>query len=231
MLKTPIIMINFKAYEQAIGDKGVQLAQICEMVSVKRNIPIAVAVQTADIYKMSHTVNIPVLAQHVDADEFGSHTGSDIAEDIEQNGAVGTLLNHSEHRMRIDVLEQSIDRAKKAGLATIVCANTPEIAEAVAVFSPDFIAVEPPELIGGTISVSSAKPEVITETVKLVRKVDKRIKILCGAGVHTAEDVRIALKLGTDGVLLASGITKASDPASVLNELCDGIRKPLLKQV
>lgn len=123
------------------------------------------------------------------------------------------------------MLKKSIKRAKEVGIETIVCANTPEIAEAVVAFGPDYVAVEPPELIGTTTSVSEARPEVITETVERVRKVNKTCKILCGAGIHNAQDVKIALKLGTDGVLLASGVVKSDNPATVLNDICNGIEK------
>jgi triosephosphate isomerase len=90
---------------------------------------------------------------------------------------------------------------------------------------PTITSVEPPELIGTGISVSKAKPEIVTDTVKLVHKVDPQMTILCGAGISQAEDVSIALKLGTNGVLVASGIVKAKDPYSVLRAFADATRK------
>jgi triosephosphate isomerase len=90
---------------------------------------------------------------------------------------------------------------------------------------PDITSVEPPELIGTGISVSKAKPEIVTDTVKLVHKVDPKMIILCGAGISTAEDVFIALKLGTRGVLVASGIVKAKDPYTVLRAFADSTKQ------
>ncbi|MFC1742189.1 triose-phosphate isomerase, partial [Nanoarchaeota archaeon] len=115
-------------------------------------------------------------------------------------------------------------RAKGIGLQTIVCAPSAKSSEAIAAFAPDFVAVEPPELIGGDISVSKAHPELITDTVNLVHKVDERVPVLCGAGIKDHEDVRIAMKLGCEGILVASGITKAKDPEAALLDLIKGMK-------
>jgi len=134
------------------------------------------------------------------------------------------LLNHSEKRLRLDVLERSIKRAKEAGLITVVCANDADTGKAISAFDVDFIAVEPPELIGGDISVSTAQPGLITESVKKICGEMEKCNVLVGAGVKTAEDVRTAIKLGAVGVLVASGITKADDPEKALKELAEGLR-------
>jgi triosephosphate isomerase len=81
---------------------------------------------------------------------------------------------------------------------------------------PDMIAIEPPELIGTGISISKARPELITESVKQIRKVNRSVKVLCGAGVTTAEDVSKALELGSEGVLVASAVAKSKDPRTVV---------------
>jgi len=87
-------------------------------------------------------------------------------------------------------------------------------------FDPDLIAVEPPELIGGDISVSSAQPDIIRNAAKLIGC----NKLLVGAGVKNGKDVRIAIELGARGVLLASGVTKAKDPKAVLMDLVSGLK-------
>ncbi|MCD6502806.1 MAG: triose-phosphate isomerase, partial [Euryarchaeota archaeon] len=84
---------------------------------------------------------------------------------------------------------------------------------------PTFIAIEPPELIGGDVSVTSAKPEIITRVVEGVSRINKNVRILTGAGIKHKEDVKKAVDLGTDGVLLASGYIKAKDPKKFLTEL------------
>ena len=223
-MKTPIIIVNFKAYESAVGARALALAQACERVAQETGASVAVALQAADLFRVSQRVSIPVFAQHIDPVTFGSETGRVLPEGVKEAGAAGTLLNHSECRLRLDVLQQSILRAKEAGLDTVVCANNPSSGAAIAAFAPDFVAVEPPELIG-KMSVAQAKPEVISDSVALIRKVNPHQKILVGAGIQTEEDVRVSLRLGADGVLLASGVTKAEHPEDVVRALAQGLRK------
>ena len=226
MLKTPIIIINFKTYRSAVGERAVHLAKACEKVANKNKTNIAVAVSAADIYRVSQEVSIPVLAEHIDDAGYGSNTGDIIAEDVKESGAVGTLLNHSEKRLRLDVLRKSIERAKEAGLTTVVCATNAEEGKAVSELDADFIAVEPPELIGTKTSVSTANPELISESVeKICGSAKKCSKVIVGAGVHDANDVKTALKLGAAGVLVASAVTKSDNPEKVLKDLAKGIKE------
>ncbi|MEM2739506.1 MAG: triose-phosphate isomerase, partial [Candidatus Bathyarchaeia archaeon] len=64
-------------------------------------------------------------------------------------------------------------------------------------------------------------PEAVTDALKLVGMVNPRVIVLCGAGISRGEDVKVALQLGTKGVLLASGVVKAKDPYSILREMAD----------
>jgi triosephosphate isomerase len=225
-MQTPVIIVNFKAYESAVGENAVNLAKVCDNVAKETNSSVAIAVQAADMYRVSQAVSIPVLAQHIDDNSFGSHTGNVIAESVKANGASGTLLNHSERRLRLDILEASIQRAKQIGLVTVACANDPKVGGAIKAFDPDFIAVEPPELIGGDISVSSAQPEIVKDAVHSVCGENVCKKVLVGAGVKTTEDVRKAVELGAAGVLVASGVTKAENPEQALKELISGFKQP-----
>jgi len=214
MLRFPIIVVNCKAYENCVGEGAVRVARVCERVARLTGINIAVAVETSDIYHVRLAVRIPVFAQHIDAEEPGAHTGAILAESVRDAGAAGTLLNHSEKRLAFPVLMKSVERAKKAGLITLVCAATDEEAKKIAGLKPDIIAIEPPELIGGNVSVSTAKPEVVTATTNAI----KGIPILCGAGVKTKEDVRKAVQLGVKGILVASGVALAKNPEQVLRD-------------
>ncbi len=226
ILKTPLIIVNFKAYKESTGQNALELAKKCEKAAKECNANVAIAVSAPDIYRISSQVSIPVLAEHIDPEESGSHTGGIIAEDVKENGASGTLLNHSERRLGIDVLEKSIRRAKQAGLAVVACANSADIGKAISAFDVDFIAVEPPELIGGDISVSTAKPGLISESVeKICGKGKKCSTVLVGAGVKNGADVRTAIELGASGVLVASGIVKAKDPEAALKDLISGLKK------
>ncbi|MCD6109602.1 triose-phosphate isomerase [bacterium] len=218
-MQLPTVIVNFKTYESATGDNALELAKVHDKVARETGISFAICVQATDLYRITQEVSIPVFAQHVDPITYGSHTGSILPEVVKQAGAYGTLLNHAEHQLEFDVIASSIARAKDVGLTTCVCANTPEVAAKIAEFNPDFIAVEPPELIGGDISISSAKPEVVTKAVSLVGD----IKLLVGAGVKNSQDTKKAIQLGASGVLLASGVTKANNPYEILTDLAKGL--------
>ena len=223
MIKTPVIVVNVKTYAEATGKKALEIAEIMDKVSRETGVSMAIAVQAADIRMISEKVSIPVFSQHIDPIKPGSHTGWTLAEAIKEAGAVGTLINHSEHRLKLADIDECISIAKSLNLVQIVCSNNISTSKAIAALNPDFVAVEPPELIGGDISVTTANPEIVSGTVEEVRKINKDIKILCGAGVKNGKDVEKAIELGTDGVLLASGVVKAKDKEKVLRDLASGI--------
>ncbi len=218
-IEFPLILINYKTYSQAIGKKAVELAKVAEVVYKETGITVAVAPQFTDLALVAEAVEIPVFAQHIDPIRPGAHTGHILPEAVKEAGATGTLLNHSEHRLRLDLIDDCIKRAKEVGLATVVCTNVPSVSAAAAALNPDMIAIEPPELIGTGIAVSKAKPEIVTDTLEAVKKVNPEVPVLCGAGITTGEDVYAALKLGTKGVLLASGVVKAKDWKKAIYDL------------
>jgi triosephosphate isomerase len=223
-LETPIIIVNFKTYSEATGKKAVKLAKKAEKASKETGVNIVVAPQFADIARVAEAVEIPVFAQHIDAVCPGAFTGHVLAESVKEAGAVGTLINHSERQLKLADVDAVIRHANERGLTTCVCTSNPVISAAVAYLHPDIISIEPPELIGTGIAVSKAQPEAVTNTIKLVRKVNNHAVILCGAGISHGEDVSVALKLGTQGVLVASGIVKAKDPYTVLREFADATK-------
>jgi len=218
-IRTPFILVNFKTYIEATGKRALELAKVAEEVSFETDVCIGVAPQLTDIPIIARETRIPVFAQHTDPITPGSHTGQVLAEAVKEAGAVGTLVNHSERQLILSDIATIIKRAKETGLITCVCANNPEISVAVAALKPDMLAVEPPELIGTGIPVSKAKPEVVTATINLVREINREVTILCGAGITSGEDIAAALRLGTKGVLLASGVVKADNPREVLLEM------------
>ncbi len=220
MLKTPIIIVNYKTYGASIGDKAVQITSTIEE---NCNENWAVAPQAADVRMVSEKTELPVLSQHVDAVKPGSNTGHTLLETMIDAGIDGTLINHSEKRLKLSDIEYIVKRCKEEEIETIICANNPGVAASAAALNPGFVAYEPPELIGGDISVSSAKPEVVEEAVRKVKEVNQEVKVLCGAGVKNGEDVKAALELGTEGVLLASGLVKADDKEKIINHLESGI--------
>ena len=222
MLDTPIIIVNFKLYSQASGKNAIALAKQLEEAALESGKNVAIAVNPLDFDNVKREVNIPVLLQHVDAVGFGAHTGRINLELAKEHGVEGILINHSERRLKISDIEYLVSKAKELGIKTIVCTNNPKVSGAIAALEPDFIAMEPPELIGGDISVSKARPEAITETIEEVKRV-KDVPVLVGAGVKSGEDVRKAIELGAKGVLVASGITKAKNPKEAILDLISGL--------
>lgn len=215
----PRIITNFKAYDSGFGDDALRMAKIHEKVSKATGVLIGIAVPAIDIRLISESVSIPVFAQHIDYLKAGKGTGNVLPEAVKHAGAFGTLLNHSEKRLGREAVKLSIDRAREVGLKTLLCVESSEEAGIFNDAGADFVAVEPPELIGGDISVSTASPEIIDRSVKIVGH--KRLFV--GAGIKDKQDVLIACELGAFGVLVASGIMQSSDPENSLFELVQGI--------
>lgn len=222
-MQTPAVVVNVKTYEKGTGTHAVSLAKTMQQVHDDTGASLAIAVQATDIHPVARAVDIPVFAQHMDGIGYGSHTGWTLPEALAAAGADGVILNHSEHRLRVDRIAAALQRAGELGLETIVCADTVDVAGAIAALHPMAVAVEPPELIGGDVSVTTADPDIVTQSVAQVEQVAPAVQVLCGAGVKTADDVTAALELGTLGVLLASGVVKADDPGRVLRELAGAV--------
>jgi len=226
-INTPIILVNFKTYSEATGRKALELAKNCEKISLETEICVGVAPQFVDIQPIGKVVSIPVFSQHIDPIKSGNSTGHILPESVKEAGAAGTLINHSERRLRLADIDAAITRAREVNLISLVCTNNSTVSAAAAALKPDMIAVEPPELIGTGIPVSKAKPEVVSGSVELVKQINPDVIVLCGAGITTGEDVAAALRLGTEGVLVASGIVKAQNPYKVLLKFADSITKSL----
>ena len=144
-----MIVTNFKTYESATGKAALELGKIHEAVAKETGKNIQICAQSSDLAWLANELSIPVHSQHIDPVNYGSNTGHMLPESVKASGCKGTLLNHSEKRLSREVLAQSIKRAKEVGLKVIVCAQDPEEGASFLEFDPDFIAVEPPELIGG----------------------------------------------------------------------------------
>lgn len=220
-MKLPLILVNFKTYPTSSGKNALGLAKIHQKVANKTGVNIAVAVQAVDLRMIVNEVDIPVFAQHFDLSGQGAFTGHVTPLSLKEIGVFGTLLNHAEKKLSLEILEKSIEMARSLDLFTVVCADTVYAGKAISDFDPDLVAIEPPQLIGGDISVSSADPQLIVDAVSMIGKG----KVLVGAGIKTGQDVKVALELGAGGVLVASGITKSFDPEKALSDLVAGILK------
>lgn len=218
-MASPFILVNLKCYLESTGNRARHIAAAAQDVSAESGVSIGVAPMFMDIHPLSFHFDIPVYSQHVDGVAPGAFTGHVTAEALKQAGAKGALINHSERRLTIAAIEAAIGSCSRNGLGTVACSNNEATSAALAALKPDYVAIEPPELIGSGISVSKANPDIIRGSVEAVRAVNQEVKILTGAGIQSGECVRIAVDLGTDGVLLASSVVKAKDPATVLRDL------------
>ncbi|MDD4254380.1 MAG: triose-phosphate isomerase [Methanofollis sp.] len=218
-MATPLILVNLKAYTEGMGERAAAIAAAAAMVSEESGIVIGVAPAFTDLAAVASGFSIPVYAQHIDGVSPGAYTGHVTAAQVKAVGATGTLINHSERRLTLADIDASLSAARGAGLKTVICTNNETTTAAAAALAPDYVAIEPPELIGTGVSVSRADPGIIERSVAAVRAVNPQVKVLTGAGISTGECVKIALELGTDGVLLASSVVKAKDPAAVLRNL------------
>jgi triosephosphate isomerase (TIM) len=220
----PLIVVNFKTYESAHGLAAVELARAMEIVNSEVETAELVAVVSA--FDLASVIlaapTLGVWTQHLDPVGFGSNTGWLHPSTAIQHGATGTIINHAEHKVSIEHVKELISQLPM-DFPVCACAADLDEAKALAALSPTMIAVEPPELIGGDISVTSADPAIVSDTVSLVNSVNPQVVTLCGAGVKNGQDVSTAIELGTSGVLLASGVTKAEDPLSVLRDLVSSL--------
>ena len=220
----PVIIVNLKTYERTRGAGALRIARELDQVAQETGVAFAVAPNAFDVRLIATGTSLPLLAQSVDAVPEGSHTGHLTPEAARDAGAVGSLVNHSEHRLRLADIEHVVDRLRGCDLDSVVCTNNATVSRAAAAVHPTFVAVEPPELIGGDISVTTADPGVVSSSVDLVKSVAPDVRVLCGAGVKTGTDVAKAIELGTDGVLLASGVALAQDVAAAARDLAAGVQ-------
>ena len=218
-MNTPIVILNYKTYLESSGENALELARALKSASEESGITMVAAPQAADIYRIQDQISLPIFAQHIDPITPGGHTGSNLIETLIEAGISGSLINHSENRMKLADIDEVIQLCKQNDIESCVCTNNIATSKAIATFSPDAVAVEPPELIGTGIPVSQAQPEVVEDSVKGVKSINKKIKVLCGAGISTGDDMKAAMDLGADGVLLASGLVKAENPKEALLDL------------
>ena len=217
-----MFIINCKNYEEIAGEKIIKLAKIAEKISKKYKIKIAIA-PPHHLIPLITKFRIIVLAQHLDDKKVGSTTGFMIPEIIKKSKIDGSIINHSEHRITENEIKNLVKRLKKLKLKTIVCVKNVSEAKKYAKINPTFIAIEPPELIGTGRAISTEKPQLITNSIDAVQSAKNSTKLLCGAGIVSAEDVSRAVELGSKGILVASGVIKAKNWESILSDFSRGL--------
>jgi triosephosphate isomerase len=234
------VLVNFKNFAETNGELCLSVAKEIDRAAKESGLLIGVSVQPFFVRELLSETDLLVFGQHLDFSELGSNTGALVPEVLKAVGGVGSLLNHSEKRIPMDQIEKTVARMREVGLKSVVCVESVEEGELVAKFGPDFIAIEPPELIGGDISVSTARPELISDSVARVGSVSVEFpagadiglgdvsgvnaqKVLVGAGIKNGQDLKIATELGACGILVASGVCKADNPYEVIMDFAKAI--------
>jgi triosephosphate isomerase len=217
-----MIVVNFKTYPQATGEKAVELARICQEVAEETGVKIVIGLQPTDIFRVASQIKIPIFSQHCDPVSPGKHNGLITALALKKAGASGVFLNHSEHNFfSFADLGMAIEKAKEQALETLVFSKDVKIAVKVDQFKPDYLALEDPNLIASDTAMIE-RPD----NFKLIREFIEAIKAmpLIGAGVRTREDVFQSLKIGIKGVALSSAFVTSLSPKQVLLSLTSAFK-------
>ena len=212
-----MFIINCKNYEEISGDKILKFVKTAEKVSKKYKIKIAIAPPQHLIASVSDS-SLTILAQHVDDKKIGSTTGFVIPELLKKSKINGSIINHSEHRISTSEIKNLIVKLKQLKMISVLCVKNVSEAKKLAKLNPDYIAIEPPELIGSGKAISKEKPELITKAASAVKNAKNKSKLLCGAGIVSGDDVQKAMELGSKGILVASGIIKAKNWEKIMSE-------------
>ncbi len=204
--------INFKSYKESTGINAQNLLKGIQsnFHNSEEIIPV--------LNPLDSMIPVPIkkFIQHADPLESGPFTGHIPVDLLSQYGYSGILLNHSEHRISEKQIAETIRLARKYELKTLLCAENLEEIKKFLVYEPNFIAYEPPNLIGGDISVSTAQPDIIMNASSVIG--DRSIFIV-GAGIKNRRDVELSLNYGAKGILVASGIVKSKDPIAAIKEM------------
>jgi triosephosphate isomerase len=217
-----MFVINCKNYEEIAGNEIIKFVKIAEKISKKFKVKIAIAPPQHLIGLVSNS-SITILAQHIDDSKIGSTTGFMIPELLKKSKVNGSLINHSEHRISSSEIRKLVLKLKELKMISIVCVKDVAEAKKYSKLEPDYIAIEPPELIGSGRSVSTEKPELITKAAVAVKIAKNKTKLLCGAGIVSGKDVSKAIELGSKGILVASGIVKSKDWNKVISEFAKAL--------
>jgi triosephosphate isomerase len=211
-----MILVNFKTYKETFGKKTVELAKICADLTQEKKIEIVPVVSALDVYKIKKEVGISPYIQNVDGIETGAKTGYINALRALELGAIGSLINHSEKRVKPGTIKKILKMWPKELISVLCLQSLGQATTWAKNLKPTMIAYEPSYLIGSQDrSVATEKPKVIKKIVDFY----KDIPILAGAGIKDKKDVEITLKMGGQGVLLASSIIKSKNPKEELVKL------------
>ncbi|MEM3979941.1 MAG: triose-phosphate isomerase [Ignisphaera sp.] len=111
-MKIPVLAINYKTYNTSFGSKAIEIAKYAEKAAIEYGIEVIVIPPATELRKIVETISIPVYAQHADPYDFGAYTGWLPVSALKDIGVKGVLVNHSEHRLRLDEIVAIVERKK-----------------------------------------------------------------------------------------------------------------------
>jgi triosephosphate isomerase (TIM) len=215
-----MIFVNYKSGQGAIGENALKLTEALKEAQEETSIKIIPVPHDFDFQACFEVWEGEMWAQN--ADRGYGDTGRNDPETLSDLGVSGVFLNHSEHKFeRWEDLELVVDDCRTFGLTSLVFGGTFDEMLKLAQLGPDFIAYEPPELVGSKdTSVARSKPEVIGEVAELAKR--NNIPLIVGAGVKDVSDVEVCVRLGASGIAISSAIVNAEDPKAAVLELAGG---------
>ena len=215
-LALPVFIVNFKSY--IWGSNAVRLARKMEKIAQETNVHLCAIPQIIDVYRLAMETKVPLFSPHLDSLTPGRGTGRILPEAVGEAGAVGVLLNHAENRLPLDVISETVRRAREVGLLSIIAATSPEEAEIIAALRPEVILPESPARIGTLKSIGRDSNFVI-QSIKKIKSVDPSILVVFGSGISSGRDVAELVKLGAEGMGASRAIFEAKDPVGMLKEM------------
>lgn len=214
-----MILVNFKIYKETFGEGATRLAIVCKKVMETTGVKIIPVVSALDAVRVMKATGIEVMLQQVDEEIEGAKSGWVSREQAKALGIAGSLLNHSEHRIKPGTLKKMLKKWPDDFKSVVCVQSWGQVEGWAARIKPSYIAYEPSEFIGDREkSVATEKPEMIKKIVEFY----KQIPVLAGAGIHSRADVEMAVKLGAKGILVATDVVKSNNPEADLTELAKG---------
>ena len=214
-----MIFLALKTYKETTSDEGIKILSPVKKVSEEFNVPIIAVAQTTEIYRIKKELDIEVWAQHIDPIDPGKNTGWISPYSIKEAGATGVLINHSEHKLKEEVVLETIKKARQYNLKILLVGQTVEMVTRFDSYDIDYLSFEKEDLIAGTVSMIDQQEEAIKNLVKIIKH-----PLIIGAGINDGEDTRKSRSAGAAGVLMATYFVTAPDPEQKLRELAEGFK-------
>lgn len=128
------LIINLKNYNEISGDNSLKIVEEAKRVYLLNHKNIIIAPPPSSLFALSKQ-GVPIVSQHVDDSVIGATTGFIIPELLKSYGAIGSIINHSEHKIDHSQIKNLIKRLRELDMLSIVCADDMDEVEAIARFS------------------------------------------------------------------------------------------------